>query len=358
MAVSDTECVRHGGIMFKNLYPKSRAVSSYEIDYEGKYLCGYRGIIFDIDNTLVGHGADADKRSVELIRHITELGFRVCFLSNNKEPRVRRFCDGLEAGGVNMSRVFHISKAGKPSVKNYCRAMELMKTDKSTTLFVGDQLFTDVWGANRAGISSVLVNRLNNKEEIQIVLKRIPEKAVMSVYSGKKWKAASKKALVLIGFMGCGKSTIGRKISESWGYRFLDMDELIERQEKMSVSEIFASKGEEYFRKLETEAIGGKFCDFKGCVISTGGGLPMKKENHALLKKCGLVVYLKTKPETVMERLKDDTTRPLLQRPDKEAAIRTLMSEREPVYSRLADITVLTDGKKVEQIMHEIRLAL
>lgn len=344
--------------MFQYLYPKSRAVSSYEIDYEGKYYCGYRGIIFDIDNTLVGHGADADERAVRLIKKITELGFRVCFLSNNKEPRVKRFCDGLEAGGVNMNRVFYISKAGKPSVKNYYGAMELMKTDQSTTFFVGDQLFTDVWGANRAGIPSVLVNRLNNKEEIQIILKRIPEKAVLSAYSRTKWRTAAKKALVLIGFMGCGKSTIGKKIGENWGYRFLDMDELIERKENMSVSEIFSSKGEAYFRKLETEAISGSFCDLNGCVISTGGGLPMRKENHEPLKNCGRVIYLKTAPETIMERLKGDTTRPLLQRPDKEAAIRSLMAEREPVYSSLADITVFTDGKKLEQIMEEIRLAL
>lgn len=344
--------------MFKNLYPETRALSSYEIDYDGKFLCGFRGIIFDIDNTLVGHGADADDRSVALMRRLTDMGYKICFLSNNKEPRVKRFCDGLEKGGADMSRIFSIYKAGKPLVKSYYAAMKMMGTKRRTTFFVGDQLFTDVWGANKAGISTVLVNRLYDREEIQIVLKRIPERFILKLYSAKRWKKAKEGALVLIGFMGSGKSTIGRKISESWGFKFLDTDELIEKEEKRTVSEIFAESGEPYFRSLETKAISGDFCELGGCVISCGGGLPMRAENREPLKKSGRVIYLKTSPETVMKRLKNDTTRPLLQRKDKEEAIKSLMKEREPVYCDLADITVITDGKSVEQVLEEIKLAL
>ncbi|MGN0165601.1 MAG: HAD-IIIA family hydrolase [Lachnospiraceae bacterium] len=344
--------------MFNSLYPGTRAVSSYDFDFSGKYLCGYRGIIFDIDNTLVEHGADADARAVELIRSLVDMGYKICFLSNNKEPRVQRFCDGLSRGGVDMHGVFHISKAGKPSVKNYNRAMELMGTLKENTLFVGDQLFTDVWGANKAGISTVLVDRIDDKEEIQIVLKRYLEKAVLACYSAGRQRKRSGKAVVLIGFMGCGKTTVGQSLCKELEYEFVDMDKLIEEHENMSVSEIFDQRGEDYFRRLETEAISGKFRKLRNCVISTGGGMPIRPANHQPLKDCGIVVYLKTKPETILNRLDGDNTRPLLQRPDKEEFVKNLMAEREPVYSKLADITILTDGKNVSQIIHEIKHAL
>lgn len=340
--------------MFKSLYPNTRALSSYDIDYAGKYELGFRGVIFDIDNTLVEHGADANEKAIGLIRHLKELGYKVCFLSNNKEPRVKRFCDGLQLAGVNMYGVFHISKAGKPSTKNYEKAMEMMGTTQRTTLFVGDQLFTDVWGANRAGISSVLVNPIDKQEEIQIVLKRYLEKVVLKCYEKSRRKAIAGKAIVLIGFMGCGKSTIGKQLAEAFGYEFLDMDELIEKHEGTTISEIFATKGEAYFRNLETQAISGQLSDLRNKIISTGGGMPISPANHRPLKECGKVVYLKVSPETVLERLKHDTTRPLLQREDKEEAVRSLMAEREPIYTRLADVTIVTDGKSVEQVVEEV----
>lgn len=344
--------------MFNNLYPETRALSSYDIDFEGKYDLGYRGVIFDIDNTLVEHGADADERAIALMKRLKNCGFKICFLSNNKEPRVARFCEGLRRAGVDMYGVYHISKAGKPSTKNYEKAMEMMGTMQRTTLFVGDQLFTDVWGANRAGISSVLVNPIDKQEEIQIVLKRYLEKVVLKCYEKSRRKAIAGKAIVLIGFMGCGKSTIGKQLAEAFGYEFLDMDELIEKHEGTTISEIFATKGEAYFRNLETQAISGQLSDLRNKIISTGGGMPISPANHRPLKECGKVVYLKVSPETVLERLKHDTTRPLLQREDKEEAVRSLMAEREPVYTRLADVTIVTDGKSVERIVEEILTAL
>lgn len=344
--------------MFKNLYPKTRAVSSYDVDYEGKYFLGYRGIIYDIDNTLVEHGADANEKAINLIGRLRNLGFKVCFLSNNKEPRVKRFCDGLATAGVDMYGIFHISKAGKPSTKNYLRAMEMMGTMKENTLFVGDQLFTDVWGANRAGLSSVLVNPIDKKEEIQIVFKRYLEKGILKMYEKSRRRAVSGRAIVLIGFMGCGKSTVGKRLAETFGYEFLDMDELIEKHEGTTISEIFAIKGEAYFRNLETRAISGGLCELKNKIISTGGGMPISPANHRPIKECGKVVYLKVSPETVLERLKYDTSRPLLQREDKDRAVRSLMAEREPVYLRLADVTVVTDGKSVERIVEEVMMGV
>lgn len=160
--------------MFETFYPGNYVDSAYEIPYEKLYERGYRGIIFDVDNTLVPHGAPADARAIELFERLRAIGFSTCILSNNKEPRVFPFADKVGSP--------YIFKGGKPSRKGYERAMERMKTDRDTTLFVGDQLFTDVWGANRTGLYSILVKPINPKEEIQIVLKRYLEAIVLAFY--------------------------------------------------------------------------------------------------------------------------------------------------------------------------------
>ncbi len=163
--------------MLERFYPDLYLDSAYQIDFGEYYKKGYRGIIFDIDNTLVPHGAPADARSIELIGRLKEMGFGVVFLSNNKEPRVKMFNDAVHAE--------YIYKAGKPGKKGYLKAMEMMGTERKTTLFVGDQLFTDVWGARNTGIFSILVHPIDKKEEIQIVLKRYLEKIVLAFYRRK-----------------------------------------------------------------------------------------------------------------------------------------------------------------------------
>ncbi|HIZ78659.1 MAG TPA: YqeG family HAD IIIA-type phosphatase [Candidatus Lachnoclostridium stercorigallinarum] len=160
--------------MFRIFYPKERAASAYDIPYEALRKKGIRGVIFDIDNTLVPHDAPAQEKTVKLFERLRGLGYATCLLSNNKEERVSAF-------GRQVSSPY-IFKGGKPSVKGYEKAMKLMGTDRESTLFVGDQLFTDVFGANRAGIFSILVAPINPKEEIQIVLKRYPERVVLWFY--------------------------------------------------------------------------------------------------------------------------------------------------------------------------------
>lgn len=169
--------------MLERFYPDEYVDSTYEIDFNALYGQGYRGIIFDIDNTLVPHGAPADERSIMLFRRLKEIGYRVMLLSNNKEPRVKMFHDAVGAE--------YIFKANKPSVKNYKKAMERMHTDDKNTLFVGDQLFTDVWGAKKAGITTYLVKPIHPKEEIQIVIKRFFEKIVLFFYLRQKKKGES-----------------------------------------------------------------------------------------------------------------------------------------------------------------------
>lgn len=160
--------------MFEMFFPDEYVASTYVIPFEKLYEEGYRGIIFDIDNTLVPHGAPADKRAKKLFEKLKEIGFECCLLSNNQEPRVKMFNEEIQ--------VHYIFDAHKPSVKNYQKAMEIMKTDLSTTIFVGDQLFTDVWGAKRTGIRNILVKPIHPREEIQIVLKRKLEKIVLYFY--------------------------------------------------------------------------------------------------------------------------------------------------------------------------------
>ena len=160
--------------MLQCFYPDKYIVSTYQINFDRLYEQGYRGIIFDIDNTLVEHGAPADERSIALFRHLKELGFHIMLLSNNKEPRVKMFNDAV--------KVQYLFKAGKPGRTGYEQAMQKMGCDVGNTLFVGDQLFTDVWGARRCGIYSILVQPIAKHEEIQIILKRIPEKWVLHSY--------------------------------------------------------------------------------------------------------------------------------------------------------------------------------
>ena len=160
--------------MFEMFFPDRYVVSAYVIDFEKLYEEGYRGLIFDIDNTLVPHGAPADARAEALFKRLKKRGFRCCLISNNQEPRVKMFNEKIQ--------VDYVYDAHKPSTKNYIKAMEIMGTDRNNTVFVGDQLFTDVWGAKRTGIANILVKPIHPKEEFQIVLKRYLEKIVLDFY--------------------------------------------------------------------------------------------------------------------------------------------------------------------------------
>jgi HAD superfamily phosphatase (TIGR01668 family) len=166
--------------MFDTFFPDECMESTYAVPFEQLYQEGYRGLIFDIDNTLVMHDAPADERAKELFARLKELGYECCLLSNNQEPRVKMFNEEIQ--------VNYIFNAHKPSRTNYEKAMEIMGTDKSNTIFIGDQLFTDVWGAKRTGIRNILVKPINPKEEIQIVLKRKLEKIVLYFYKRKLQK--------------------------------------------------------------------------------------------------------------------------------------------------------------------------
>lgn len=160
--------------------------------------------------------------------------------------------------------------------------------------------------------------------------------------------------IILIGFMGSGKTSVGVKLSYRLRLPVEDTDKLIERREGRSISEIFADDGEEYFRQLETELLGELIGRGGTRIYSVGGGTPVRGENRRLLKQLGQVVYLKVSPETVYERLKEDATRPLLQCPDPLDRIRQLMEERREAYEACADIIIEADQTEMEDIINRI----
>lgn len=160
------------------LHPTRYYDKKEDIPVEAYYQKGYRGIMFDVDNTLVPHDCPIDDTTKAYINHLKEIGFSICLISNNDEERVKRFAEPL---GVD-----YIYKAWKPAKRGYLQGMKKIGTTVENTLFVGDQIYTDIWGANNAGIYSILLDPIDPKEEIQIILKRIPEKFVKWNYRRKR----------------------------------------------------------------------------------------------------------------------------------------------------------------------------
>ncbi len=343
--------------MFRRFYPAEMAESSYDINYEELYRKGYRGLIYDIDNTLVEHGADANAEVVALFRRLNKIGFRICLLSNNKAPRVRRFYRGARVKGVKLHYIFN---AQKPRRRNYLKAMVLMRTTKKNTLFIGDQLFTDVYGANRSGIRSILVKPINKAEEVQIVAKRKLERIVMHFYRRDRWEKMHQLNVVLIGFAGCGKSTVGELLAKEMGFDFIDTDRYIEEKVGMTISEIFKTKGEEYFRDLESMALKGILKSRTHTVIAAGSGMPIRQKNQKMLRKLGTVVYLNGSEEEMNKRMMtlDLSERPVLAAEKTDEDRKQLFLRWRFVYPMVAHRTVDIDDRTAEQVADAVKDAL
>lgn len=152
-----------------------------------------------------------------------------------------------------------------------------------------------------------------------------------------------RKNIVLIGFMGCGKTTIGKKLARRKDYEFVDMDEVIVERAGMRITEIFEKFGEAHFRKME-EDLCKELSTAEGLVIATGGGVIKNAENMRLLKENGTVLYIKASPEHIYRNIKNDKSRPLLNCEDKLTRIKELMAERKSLYENGADITAEITG--------------
>ncbi len=160
--------------------------------------------------------------------------------------------------------------------------------------------------------------------------------------------------VILIGFMGSGKTTVGLRLSYRLRRAVIDTDKEIEKEEKRTISEIFAADGEGYFRDRETACLRKLLESTGNQIISVGGGLPMREENRKLLHELGQVFYLQASAETIYERVKHDTTRPLLQGDDPQTKIRMLLTERDSFYREAADVVINVDGKDFEHVLSEI----
>lgn len=161
---------------------------------------------------------------------------------------------------------------------------------------------------------------------------------------------------VLVGYMGAGKTTVGKALAKETGKQFLDTDSLIVKQMDLTINDIFEKYGETYFRELETKLLENLCNSDLNAVISCGGGLPMKEENRPYLKSLGKVVYLSVNESDIVKRLKGDTTRPLLKGPKDEVKkrIHDMIELRDPVYKEVADIVIKTGRMKVPEIVERI----
>lgn len=159
--------------------------------------------------------------------------------------------------------------------------------------------------------------------------------------------------IFLVGFMGSGKSTVASCLAEKYGMEIIEMDQRIVEREGMSIPDIFEQKGESYFREAETNLL----IDMQGVenkVVSCGGGVVLREQNVKEMKKSGTIIFLNAKPETILERVKDDDNRPLLRGNKNVEFISDMMRERKPKYEGAADITIHTDEKSADAICKEI----
>ena len=159
------------------------------------------------------------------------------------------------------------------------------------------------------------------------------------------------KNIILIGFMGCGKSTIGRHLGGLLGYPLVDIDDMIEAKAGMAIMKIFADRGEDYFRQLEAAVLQELSApSAPRRIISTGGGVVTRKANRRLVKQLGYVVWLQTPVEEILRRTSRNHDRPLLKTEDPEEKIRKLLAEREPLYKECADLSLDTSDLDAKEI--------
>lgn len=165
--------------MFKKFYPYEHIDSVFSIDYEALYEKGYRGIIFDLDNTLVHHGDNSNEKVDNLFKHIHSVGFKTILLTNNDEDRVKRFIKNIDTE--------YVCDADKPDPLCYLKVLESLGLKKDEVVYMGDQIFIDILGANKSGIASILIDFIRVDSEKRIGKKRYIEKFILLFYKNSKY---------------------------------------------------------------------------------------------------------------------------------------------------------------------------
>ena len=186
------------------------------------------------------------------------------------------------------------------------------------------------------------------------ILAHAPRLQLMSGFP-KLSSSSAGQNIVLVGFMGCGKSTVGREIGLQLNYSLVDTDVLIEESVGKQISDIFADHGEDHFRSLETDLLGqihSTNCTHQ--IISTGGGLPVREENRDWIKKLGYVVWLKASVATIMQRTAKSNHRPLLKTDNAKQKVEEMLAVRNPIYNEVADLSINTDDLEISETVHGI----
>lgn len=160
------------------------------------------------------------------------------------------------------------------------------------------------------------------------------------------------KTIYLVGFMGAGKTTIGRELEKQWNLPFYDTDEEVVKTVGKSISDIFATMGETTFRNLETDTL--KKLPIQNALVTTGGGIIQREENCHWMMERGIVIFLDVSPQEVLRRLANDSSRPLLNR-EKEKSVHELLALRLPIYKKISHYQIKTDGKTSSEIIQEIQ---
>ena len=168
------KCFGGGWLMLRLFYPGAYADNVFAIDFQKLYDKGYRGILFDVDNTLVHHGEDSTPEVDELFCKLHKMGFKTVLVSDNGKSRLQRFIANIDTP--------YIDNADKPQTKSYYKALELLGVAKEQAVCIGDQVFTDILGANRSGIDSILVHFIQVKQNEKIGIRRHIEKIILFFY--------------------------------------------------------------------------------------------------------------------------------------------------------------------------------
>ena len=160
--------------------------------------------------------------------------------------------------------------------------------------------------------------------------------------------------IVIIGFMGSGKTRVGKRLAKDFDIPFVDIDRVVTKKMNLSSKEIFDRFGEPFYRALETTAVKALIEDPEQKVISLGSGLPMQEQNEKYIKKLGTVVYLKESYETLKKRLENSSSNPLIEGADKADKIKKLLKQRDPVYAKFADVEMITGDKPFEELIGQL----
>lgn len=254
-------------MILTRFYPYEYVDSVFSIDYNALYEQGYRGLIFDIDNTLVHHGDDSTPEIDQLFRDIQAIGFKTLLLSNNEEKRINRFIENMTT--------YYICDAEKPKTWGYLKALDIMELEETQVVVIGDQVFTDVLGANRAGLASILVKFIRLPEEKKIGKRRRAEQAVLATYC---CRPKYKKRL--------GGIALQRQAQKK-RRRFSDMNPIFYQLavQKETIKRIVKDAKDRvpFAETLSERRLPAVVSDYHSKVIKTGPGIdPVLQENKAV----------------------------------------------------------------------------